>query len=94
MRYYANLKLCMEYKDKCEYPSDKVYTNEEVLVLTPDDLYKWIAFRVYGTEDPNPRSTPMIRSATIEFWKKSISYFMNMTDKWIDGVGINTKTKK
>ena len=86
LKYYTHLKHCMEYKDKCEYPSDKVYTDAEVLSLTPDDLYKWMSFRVYGTEDPNPQSKPLLRSPSVEYWKKSISYFMNTTAKWTDGV--------
>ena len=86
LKYYTHLKHCMEYKDKCEYPSDKVYTDAEVLSLTPDDLYKWMSFRVYGTEDPNPQSKPLLRSPSVEYWKKSISYFMNTTSKWTDGV--------
>ena len=58
MRYYKELRSIMEYKDKGVYPRDKVYTDAEVLALTPDDLYKWIYFWVYGTEDPTPKTIP------------------------------------
>ena len=82
----------MEWKDKVTYPSDKVYTDAEVLASTPDNIYRWMCFRIYGTEDPSPNMTPQYRSSVLEYWKKSISYFMNTTGKWIDGVGINVET--
>jgi hypothetical protein len=64
-----------------------VYTDAEVLVSTLEDLYKWRRFRTYGIDDPSPNMTPKYRSTAVEYWKKSVSYFINTTCKWIDTVG-------
>ena len=86
----------MEHKDKTVYPGDKVYLDEEVLAVTPEDLYKWMCFRIYGNEDPVPNMTPKYRSSAIEYWKKGVSYFMNTTSKWNEGsrTGNATQSKK
>ena len=63
----------MEYKDKT------IYTDKEVLALTPTDILKWMCFRVYGTEDPTPTMAPQYRASAVKYWKKSILYFMNTT---------------
>ena len=55
-----------------------------MLALTPDDIYKWMCKKTYGTEDPSNDMVPTIRSTTLQYWKKAVSYFMETTSKWHD----------
>jgi hypothetical protein len=41
-----------------------------------------MACEVYGKENPSRNDVAHLRSGTCEFWKKSISHFMNTTSKW------------
>ena len=68
----------------------------DVQRLTPDDLYKFFCHTIYGTEDPNHDARPNIRSTTIAYMKKSISYFITSTSKWNerDGTGNPTQSKR
>ena len=49
---------------------------------------------VYGTEDLEDDARPNIRSTSVEFWKKSLSYFMvNKLVAWnkISNIGNPTR---
>jgi hypothetical protein len=69
---------------------------EEMLALTPDDIYKWMCKGVYGVEDPSNDMVPTKQSTTLEYWKKSISHFMYTTAKWHETsqTGNATQSKK
>ena len=66
----------MSYTDKNEYPSDTEFTEAQLLSITPQMVYKYLAYRGYGIEDPNSASTPIHRDSTVAFDKKAISYFL------------------
>ena len=51
----------MEYKNKVIYPIDWYPNREEILKIQPIDLYKWFAYRSYGTETPGPEDKPIHR---------------------------------
>ena len=41
-----------------------------------------MCFFVFGNHDPPQNATPKLRSASIKYWKKALSYFFNTTSKW------------
>ena len=70
--------------------------SDDVQKITPDDIYKFFCHKIYGTEDPSNTDQPRVRSTTIAYMKKSISYFMNSTGKWNESEnrGNPTQSKK
>jgi hypothetical protein len=86
----------MEHKDGTRYPaSDKTFTEEELLAIKPDHIYRWMCKRTYGKEDPTAEDNPLYaRSSSLAYWKKAISYFMPNTAHWsTSGEGNPTKSK-
>ncbi len=87
----------MEYKNNTVYQDDKWFTHEELLSITPEDIRKWMSFRVFGTEDPDPNADQIYyRSETIKCWKRSISSFMPNDIPWTTdptGRGTGNPTK-
>ena len=77
-RYFATLIEFMEYKNNTEYPATKSeFTFEELNSIKPKDLYKWMANKCFGKEDPGPEDLPLYaRSSSLCYYKKAISYFM------------------
>jgi len=63
------------------YPNFSFFSRE-LSTLTPIDIYKWMCYKVYGIEDPSQTDQPLLRSSSVAYWKKAISYFMNTTSKW------------
>ena len=66
-----------------------------MILLTPKCLMRFFNNEVYGTEDPPDDAKPLIRSTSIEFWKKALSYFMiNRIIPWneISNVGNPTRS--
>jgi hypothetical protein len=91
----------MEHKNDESYPSNKTFTDQELLEITPDHLYCWMCSRVFGKEDPTEDDTPLLRSTSVYYWKKAISYFMPNTASWTiqrgantTGIGNPTKSKR
>jgi hypothetical protein len=67
----------MSHRDKTQYPKNHPFTVDELLEVTPTDLFKWMAFKVYGIENPGPNDNPTFgRSSSLSYYKKAISYFM------------------
>ncbi len=60
-----------------EYPSESVFTREELLELGPLDIKRWLANKAYGDPDYNIHKgdRPIFcRSSTIEFAKKPSAF--------------------
>lgn len=79
-----------------EYPGDQQFTREELLELTPLDIKQWLANKAFGDPDYNVQrgDRPVYaRSSTLEFAKKSVSFFMpNRVPPWVNGAGNPTKS--
>jgi hypothetical protein len=60
------------------------YTQEDLGLLTPADIYGFMAMKAYGKVDPTGDDHPTFcRSSTLEFVKKAISSFMpNRLPTW------------
>ena len=79
-----------------EYPVDQRFSREELLELTPLDIKRWLANKAFGDPEYNVQKgdRPVhARSSTLEFCKKSISFFMpNRMPHWVNGAGNPTKS--
>ena len=67
----------MRYKHRINFPANYGFSIEELSAITPEDIYKWFAFKVYGTETPGPTENPIFgtKNACLS-WKKHISFFI------------------
>ena len=79
--YRATLVHFMNFKDgRTEpnlYTKETVFTQEELLAVTPEDVTRWFKHKAYGTADPSPTDLPnKCRSTSLEYWKKALSSFM------------------
>ena len=93
--YQSVLLRLMGYLDNVEYAKGTVIPRARMILLTPKCLMKFFNNEVYGTEDPPDDARPLIRSTSIEFWKKALSYFMiNRIIPWneISNVGNPTRS--
>ena len=66
----------MVYTDDKTYSKCHVFSKEELIVLTPDDVYYWLANTAYGT--PNPRKGvdhPTEGRSTLLEYNKKLSHF-------------------
>ena len=93
--YQSVLLRLMGYLDNVEYAKGTVIPRARMILLTPKCLMKFFNNEVYGTEDPPDDAKPLVRSTSIEFWKKALSYFMiNRIIPWneISNVGNPTRS--
>jgi len=92
--YRPVLLRAMGYIDGVEYPKGTVIDRQSLIDLTPTKLMRWFNKEVYGKEDPEEDTKPLVRSTSVEFWKKAISCFMvNRIMAWneISNVGNPTR---
>jgi len=85
----------MRYSNSIAYPNDYEFSVEELVRITPDDIYNWMCYKIYGTEDPDPNESPILGSSnSLLSWKKHISYFMiNNLMQWNEISKIGNPTK-
>ena len=85
-KYYAALVAFMNYRDNPEVPYtlQTLFTEEELLTINPEELMRWLNYKVYGMPDPSPDDRPTVgRANTMLFRKKAISYYMpNKITPW------------
>ena len=76
-RYWSTLLALMSLKDGVMYERNRIFTNEHLLTLTPNDVVEFFCLKVYGTPHPDADAMPKFgRSTSLESYKKHISYFM------------------
>ena len=67
----------MSYKYGIIYGKDYEFSDEQLSEIQPDDIYKWMALKVFGQPDPSHDDNPTLgRSTSLEYYKKAISFFM------------------
>ncbi|KAK1737232.1 hypothetical protein QTG54_012099 [Skeletonema marinoi] len=76
------------------YPPTKVFTREELLLLTPKVVRDWMAMKTFGKLDYGPGDQSLgARYHTLGYMKKAVSWFMpNKRPGWCDGRGNPTKS--
>lgn len=81
--YYRYLNSLMQHKNGVNYRRDRTFSLVEIRSITPDHIYRWMALKAYGIENPTPEDNPTeCRSSSMEYFKKAISYFMESTQAW------------
>jgi len=82
---YHNI-LCesMEYHTKAPIPASHTSQRGDIAPndLEPEDLYKWVAWRVFGEEVPLEGDTPVCRPNTVAYWEGAIPHPMPTRAKW------------
>jgi hypothetical protein len=75
--YRSSLIRCFNLAKGTSHPRTYRPTEEELFTLTPEHIYAFLATKAYGVPNPSPTAHPTNgRSASLEFAKKAISYFM------------------
>lgn len=86
-RYYAVLRDFMAHlHGKAEiYPPSHEFSQQELGVIGPRDIVKWMNAKLYNTEDPQEHMMPLNGSHhTLDYYMKSISHFMPEKDRLWD----------
>jgi hypothetical protein len=82
--------------DGRSFGPDHVWTNDELLAVTPEILVRYIKIKVYDCENAQPDIDPPLhhRASTILFWKKAWSYFMlNQITPWNEIARVGNPTR-
>eukprot|EP00957_Ditylum_brightwellii_P033968 2572868-Ditylum_brightwellii.AAC.1 len=67
----------MSFLHGLAYHKDHVFSTEDLSLLPPRNIYWWMTFKAYGTDDPSPDDFPTEGwSSSFKYYKKAISYFM------------------
>ena len=66
------------------HPKDHTFTDDELLALTPEHIYAYLATKAYGTPNPTDANNPtLLCSNTLQYMKKALSYYMpNKLMEW------------
>ena len=74
--YRKSLIAFWNYTHNIRLQAEHVLTEEELLTVTPAQLYAFFAYKAYGIPNPNEHDNPTFgRSTSIEFHKKSNQFF-------------------
>jgi hypothetical protein len=52
------------------------FTNEELLLASPDSISGWMKLKAFGTEDVTWTSVAICQSTTLEMCKKAVSFYI------------------
>ena len=85
--YEAALCQVMNAKDSVTHPPTKVFSQEELLALTPTHIVEFFNLKAYGKKNPAPDDKPTkCRSTTLLNYKKKISWFHPRKDQQWDSI--------
>ena len=77
IRYWSILCALMSLKDGVIYERNRIFTNEHLLTLTPNDDVEFFCLKVYGSSHPDVDAIPKFgRSILLESYKEHKSYFI------------------
>ena len=93
--YRKSLIAFWNYTHNIRLQAEHILTEEELLTVTPTQLYAFFAYKAYGIPNPNEHDNPTFgRSSSIEFHKKAISFFMpNRLAHWDARTSTGNPTK-
>ena len=76
--YKPYLNRCMNLVRGTDHPKTYEYSDEELYTLRPEEIARFFGIIAYGNEHPNLQTDNPTngRSSTLEYAKKSISYYM------------------
>jgi hypothetical protein len=72
------------FLDGQRYHKDTVFSQDWLAAISAEDILRWMNLKAFGTPFPGPDANPTgCRSSTIQFRKKSISFFIpNKPHPW------------
>lgn len=86
----------MSYLHGVQYDNETIF-DQESLIVTPDEITRWLCLKSFGVEFPEPDENPTVcRSTSLEVYKKALSWYMpNNLSGWdhINNTGNPTKSK-
>ena len=93
--YKSVLASFMSYRDGTVYPSNHVFSQEELAAVTADEIVTYFNYRSYGKVAPTLDDRPThCRLASIAYWKKALSFFMPLKNhKWNELTKTGNPTK-
>ena len=75
--YQSTMVHFMRWKDRINYPMDYIFSIQDLSRVVPRDVYRWLCFKVYGTDEPGHDEKPIYgTSNSMMSYKKHISYFV------------------
>ena len=74
--YPATLLKVIGYLDGATYPKGSVISSEQLQRVTPKDLMRYFNKITFDSEDPGEDASPTVRSSSLEFYKKALSFYM------------------
>jgi hypothetical protein len=86
----------MTWKTHQPYLKGHVFSHEQLLDITAEEVYHWAKFRVYGNSEADENVEPPVhyRQASVLSWKKSISFFMpNSHMEWNEAARTGNPTR-
>ena len=85
--YKASLDHLMSFIAGEQYAREYIYSDDELVAVTPRMVLRWMNFRTFGTINPAVDANPIsARSSSLQYWKKAISFFHpNRLMVWSDG---------
>lgn len=101
--YQSNLVSLMSFVHGHKYDANFVFSQSVLLTLVPEDIVRWMTWRVVG--DPNihvkalmkkveaKEMVCLLRSNTLLQFKKSISWYMPNDSAWNIQAGYGNPTK-
>eukprot|EP00957_Ditylum_brightwellii_P146423 11148809-Ditylum_brightwellii.AAC.1 len=74
----------MTYLNGVAHTQAHEFSSEELDHLNPHNIYRWTAWKVYGTDDPSPHDNPTEgHSTSLKYYKKAIAFYMpNRMMQW------------
>ena len=74
--YDAILLKMVGYLDGVVYPKGTVISRERLETITPADLMRYFNKITFNDEDPDDDTSLTVRSSSLEFYKKALSFYM------------------
>ena len=69
--YNDILAKFMSFRDGQNWASNTVFTQQQLVVITPLELKRWMQLKAYGTPDPDDDVNPTHgQLASLEFYKR------------------------
>jgi hypothetical protein len=67
----------MSFTNGLDYDNNHAFSLEELGAITPAIIRRWMCYKAYGKAEVEPGDLPRLcRSASLEMFKKSISWYM------------------
>ena len=82
-------------EDHEPYTDETEFTDDQLRQIIPTDIKRWMCVKAYGVPNPGPEDNPSEgRSASLEYYKKALSYFMpDRIPTWNTGTNTGNPTK-